>query len=515
MRIFLSHSGRDKALVREIAGHFPPWLKTWIDEERLLFGSELAPSLKEAIDSDVDFVVLFFGNDAAGSAWVKQEISWALEREANLGRTFLLPVLLDDVRDRLSDFGLGGRITLEIADFTSGSTRLLAEQLVNHIGAWMSELLAVTPTNRGPPSVADSLHELSESLLSLIAEVPEAWRPDVESLLVRPFVHNLAATRIGTIPLTPAQYYQRVLTEMSQADATSEVLAVSTLSSELWSHDADQMRYAMRNFEAVDRGAQIRRLFVLPERQMLSFADAIRRQEEAGISAKVGSTSLLANAPDLEDFVLFETAEGTRAYVAQPSIDGTRRIRSGSLILSDHALAKRREVFAVAWELASSPTVFFDAHRSNSSSPRVLLAPGAVLHARHLDSPVVTCEEAARARNIPLAHELKTLLLQTHQGVVAAHLPGDGALSLRKVKARLETAEAYLADPEDLLALGLSAGTVSAVLEPVWSMPHLISRRLLSIDKVMTNDGTRTGFFEFSPAVLTEAADVIVDDFER
>ncbi len=212
MRIFLSHSGRDKALVREIAGHFPPWLKTWIDEDRLLLGSELASSLEEAINSEVDYVVLLFGKEGADSEWVKREISWALEREAKLERTFLLPVLLDDIRDRLSEFGLTGRVTLQIADFTAGSTRLLAEQLVNHIGGWMSERLAVTPAARTSqartsPAVTDSLRELSESMLSLIAEIPGSWRLEVESLLVRPFVDDLAATRIGTVHLTPAQYY--------------------------------------------------------------------------------------------------------------------------------------------------------------------------------------------------------------------------------------------------------------------------------------------------------------------
>jgi prolyl-tRNA editing enzyme YbaK/EbsC (Cys-tRNA(Pro) deacylase) len=523
MRIFLSHSGRDKALVREIAGYFPPWLKTWIDEDRLLLGSELAASLEGAINSEVDYVVLLFGKEAAESGWVRREISWALQREAELERTFLLPVLLDDIRERLSEFSLAGCVTLQITDFTAGGTRLLAEQLVNHIGGWMSERLAVTPkvrpspvhTSPVRPSViaTDSLREVSEVLLSLIAEIPASWQLEVESLLIRPFVDDVAAARIGIVPLTPAQYYHRVLTEMSRADSTTRILAVSTLSSDLWSHDVDQMQYAVRNFEAVKRGALIERLFVLPETQALSFADKIRLQVDAGVDARVCSTSLLAHTPDLEDFVLFEATERVRAYVAQPSIDGSRRIRSGALILSDHALARKRNVFQVAWELASTPAAFFG-NEGLEVGPQAVTAPGIQFHSHRVASPVVTCEEAARARNIPLAQELKTLLLQTHHGIVAAHLPGDGTLSLRKVKARLETAEAYLSDPEDLLALGLSAGTVCAVLEPVWSMPHLISRRLLSLSTVMTNNGTRTGYFEFSPGVLTEAADVIVDDFE-
>jgi prolyl-tRNA editing enzyme YbaK/EbsC (Cys-tRNA(Pro) deacylase) len=512
VRIFLSHSSRDKALVREIVGGFPPWLKTWMDEDRLLLGSELAFALEEAINSKVDYVVLLFGKEAADSDWVRREIAWALEREADVGRAFLLPVLLDDIRDRLSDFGLAGRLTLQITDYSAGGTRLVAEQLVNHIGGWMSERLAVTPAARASPAVADSLRGLNEAMLSLISEIPPSWRRQVESLLIGPFVDDVAAARIGTIRLTPAQYYQLVLAEIGQANATTRVLAVSTLSSDLWGHDADQTQYSARNFDAVKRGAEIRRLFVLPETRARSFVDEIRRQEAGGISAKVGSTSLLAHVPTLEDCVLFETPEGTRGYVAQPSIDGSQHICSGALVLSDHALAKKRDVFQVAWDLASTSAAFFDTLGQTASSR--VAAPGIRLRPHRLSHPVITCEEAAQARAIPLAQELKTLLLQTRRGIVAAHLPGDGTLSLRKVKARLETAEAYLSDPEDLLALGLSAGTVCAILEPVWSMPHLISRRLLGLGTVMTNDGTRTGFFEFDPGALTQAVDVIVDDFE-
>lgn len=88
-------------------------------------------------------------------------------------------------------------------------------------------------------------------------------------------------------------------------------------------------------------------------------------------------------------------------------------------------------------------------------------------------------------------------------------------MSLRKVKTLLDTAEAYLASLETLAGLGLSAGTVCAVKDPVWSMTHLVSRRLLNMDSVMTNDGTRTGYFEFNPGVLMEAVDVMRADIEQ
>ncbi len=515
MRIFLCHSSRDNALVREIRNHLPPWLQTWVDDERLRFGAELAPSLKEAIDSDVDYVLLLLSRAAADSVWVKQEVSWALERETKLGRTFLLPVLLDEIRDRLSDYGLEGRVTLEIGNHKPGSSELLAATLTNHLGAWMAHRLATISARRRRLAATDPLQSLGETVLSIIDDIPGRWRAEVASILVDPFVDDLTASRGGTIRLTAAQYYTRILSDMRDVAAGSLILAVSTLSSDLWIHDLDQTRYVARNYAAVGRGAHIQRLFILPEGRATTYVDAIRLQSEAGISVRVATTSVLARVPDLEDFVMFESSRGTRAYVAQTSIDGSRRIRSGTLVASDHALSRMKKAFDDAWDLAITPDRFFDPGRAEASRLGPRSAPGMRLRASHLDSSVVTCEEAAAARNIPLEQELKTLVLQTHHGFAAAHLPGDAELSLRKVKIRLETAEAYLAGPEDLARLRLSPGTVCAILEPVWSMPHLVSRRLLTLNTVATNNGTQTGYFKFDPAVLTKAVDVIVDDFER
>jgi prolyl-tRNA editing enzyme YbaK/EbsC (Cys-tRNA(Pro) deacylase) len=506
MRVLFSYSDSDATLALEIAEHFPPWLKTWIDEDRLLLGVELARALDDAIYTGVDYVVLLFRRDAAAAAQLEQKARWALDEEARLGRTFLLPVALDDGPHPLDP---------EFVQLASDDAVVLAETIENHIAGWMSELLRTASWRTGEPRASGSSYELGDAVESLLTATPRRWRTEAESLLVMPFLIALGSTRDGRVALTPAQYYRRVVDEMRDADATAQIIAVSTLSSDLWTHDADQTHYAVQNVETVRRGASIRRLFVLSEAQMAAYADVIRTQEQAGISTRIASTGLLARVPGLEDFVLFETGQSGRAYIAHPSIDGSRRILSGSLVLSEPALEKRRAAFEAAWDAAATPEAFFNAGSSTADQATDRSAPGKRLRVLHLEASVVTCEEAARARGVPLAQELKTLLLQTHHGIVAAHLPGDGVLSLRKVKARLETAQAYLADPEELQQLGLTPGTVSAVLDPIWSMPHLISRRLLSMSKVTTNNGTLTGYFEFDPAVLAEAADVIVDDFEK
>jgi prolyl-tRNA editing enzyme YbaK/EbsC (Cys-tRNA(Pro) deacylase) len=142
------------------------------------------------------------------------------------------------------------------------------------------------------------------------------------------------------------------------------------------------------------------------------------------------------------------------------------------------------------------------------------LAPGLGLASQPLDREVVSCVEAAAAKRIPLRHELKSLVLDTSRGTVVVHIPGDMQLSLRKVKRQLTVEEAFVAPPERMAALGLIPGTVCAVLDPVWSLPALVSRAVLSLDFVSTNNGTRCGYFRFAPEILLTAASVTLGRFE-
>jgi hypothetical protein len=51
-----------------------------------------------------------------------------------------------------------------------------------------------------------------------------------------------------------------------------------------------------------------------------------------------------------------------------------------------------------------------------------------------LRKPVVSCQEAAREKGIPLKNELKTLILKTCLEYIALQTPGNKKVSLRKVK---------------------------------------------------------------------------------
>lgn len=124
MKIFLSHRSRDKATVREFKQGLPEFLSSWLDEHSLCWGDVLQRSIKDAIDSEVDYVIFFSSSDALASAWVRDELDWAFKREEELGRKFVLPIILDDpgaLPPTLTD-----RLYLRLRDFAGVSMRELA-----------------------------------------------------------------------------------------------------------------------------------------------------------------------------------------------------------------------------------------------------------------------------------------------------------------------------------------------------------------------------------------------------
>jgi DeoR family transcriptional regulator of aga operon len=130
MRIFLSHSSRQKPLVREIRAHLPAFLSTWLDEDQMLFGDDLLSDTKDAIIVDADYLLLFIDDQSAKSAWVRREVEWAIEAERKCGRTFLLPVLLEkcDI-ESVGGLAFRSRKYLELQDFQEVSVRALGKAI--------------------------------------------------------------------------------------------------------------------------------------------------------------------------------------------------------------------------------------------------------------------------------------------------------------------------------------------------------------------------------------------------
>jgi DeoR/GlpR family transcriptional regulator of sugar metabolism len=139
MKIFLSHSSRNKPLIREVKSYLPDHIKLWIDEKDLLIGDNLETTIKDAIETNSDYVIVFLDNYAVKSTWVIKELEWALNHEQEIERTFVLPVMLD--KD-VMEFGLlnilSKRKYLSCYDFSESSIRNLSTNIIAELFAWLS-----------------------------------------------------------------------------------------------------------------------------------------------------------------------------------------------------------------------------------------------------------------------------------------------------------------------------------------------------------------------------------------
>lgn len=93
MRVFISHAWEDKPLALELA-RLPDFVDAWVDVRELLGGQHLDPTIVRAIEDSHVFIVLL-SHISIAKQWVAKETEWALAREAQKDRVFVLPVLID------------------------------------------------------------------------------------------------------------------------------------------------------------------------------------------------------------------------------------------------------------------------------------------------------------------------------------------------------------------------------------------------------------------------------------
>ncbi|PZO20292.1 MAG: hypothetical protein DCF26_03820 [Burkholderiales bacterium] len=93
MRVFISHAWEDKPLALSLA-QLPDFIDAWVDVRELLGGEKLDPTIITAIEDSHVFIVLI-SRISLAKAWVAQEVNWAMEREAQKDRVFVLPVVID------------------------------------------------------------------------------------------------------------------------------------------------------------------------------------------------------------------------------------------------------------------------------------------------------------------------------------------------------------------------------------------------------------------------------------
>jgi prolyl-tRNA editing enzyme YbaK/EbsC (Cys-tRNA(Pro) deacylase) len=133
----------------------------------------------------------------------------------------------------------------------------------------------------------------------------------------------------------------------------------------------------------------------------------------------------------------------------------------------------------------------------------------------YLSRNVISCEEAAREKHIPLKNELKSMVLTTSDGLAVIHIPGDKMVDLRKIKRFLAVREAYLASKEILTQLGIQPGTVSPLVDNIWNLKQLISKEIMSLSFVSTNTGDLNRYVIFHPKTLLLNPNIEIGEFSK
>lgn len=146
MKIFLSHASESKALVRRLTEPLPPHVVVWLDRDMMATGHRFGPRIDAAIRQQCDFVLVFIDEHALASEWVRHETELALQRQVALQRTYLLPVLLQDVGARMKVLGIdpAQMLYLDATDTSeagiAASARRLNDELFMHCSLLIESL---------------------------------------------------------------------------------------------------------------------------------------------------------------------------------------------------------------------------------------------------------------------------------------------------------------------------------------------------------------------------------------
>ena len=180
MKIFMSHSSKQKLFVKELRRHIPASMSLWIDERELRVGANIEAELESAVRQSCDFFILVIDRDSNESEWVHKEISWAIEREKELGQTFLLPIVVDSDAWTGSDPRIRDRKFLALQDFTDESIAAVGRSLTSEMFEWLSNRLS----NERSVSPGDLERKSNAGLLKSADQLTSGLATIVKSELV-------------------------------------------------------------------------------------------------------------------------------------------------------------------------------------------------------------------------------------------------------------------------------------------------------------------------------------------
>lgn len=173
VKIFMSHSSRQKLFVKELRRHLPASVGLWIDERELRVGAAIEDELEVAVRQSCDFFILVVDRNANESEWVKKEISWAIQKEKDSGHTFLLPIVVEPESWADADPRIRNRKFLTLTDFTDENIAAVGRSLTSEIFDWLSSRLSADSTLSPGQLERKSNAELLKSADQLTADLAD------------------------------------------------------------------------------------------------------------------------------------------------------------------------------------------------------------------------------------------------------------------------------------------------------------------------------------------------------
>jgi len=95
---FISHSSKDKSLIRQLASDLKAnGVDVWLDEREILIGDSIAEKIGQGL-AESDYFIIAVSVHSAQSEWVKRELNNAIVKEIEKRKTIIFPIKLNDVQ---------------------------------------------------------------------------------------------------------------------------------------------------------------------------------------------------------------------------------------------------------------------------------------------------------------------------------------------------------------------------------------------------------------------------------
>jgi hypothetical protein len=137
INIFFAHKSEHKPLLREIIAHLPNYIQPWIDETELCWGEVFENTIENTITFETDFVIVFIDERSLQSTWVLKELNWAANKEIEIHRAFLLPIIIGKIEYKCLPSVISQKQLLHLYEYDKNSISSLsysmAEKLISLI----------------------------------------------------------------------------------------------------------------------------------------------------------------------------------------------------------------------------------------------------------------------------------------------------------------------------------------------------------------------------------------------